>query len=574
MSIEVKTDPGPINSKFFAAAMCGTATWLLWPPDYDFWQMYMLTPVIAAAGFASTIAGIRLLIKDYHNRKHIAESEKVSDDYGSARLATWEELKARVMDNPMSGIFAGLFEGKLPVFYPPDVVFSLIEMPPGVGKTVCLVLGSILHQAMLGKSLLIPDVKCELAPMLVKALRKLGFEVWCINPTRQHFDICGNTEINLYQSVLDAVYSDGDERKDAVQIARDKAELHLPEKTDHKNPYFGNGSRRCISTAILEKALCDPGNCTPTGVFKTLNDPAKFIKRLVYLRDHFEGFDPDDELVSFVKSEAANLLHRAKKNNDDNFGSFLEGATQPLLPFNQGGRLGGFGAGAIKNIIEMRQKQVIVFIMSPLSHKRDFQSLNSQINQDVLSACKRIPDGHPIHIVGEEALSYDYQDLTSDMETLRGLGITADFYIQSFAGLIKKMGVQAAKAIESYADVRIYGGLNSLERCRHVSDLLSESTIKKQDYSSAAVADKVNVSSKEMGRRIMTPTEILTMDKSQAWMFVRGLHPVKLTLAHYGQVSPWSDWVDKNPILGSRLPADPLFTIRYPKNKKEENSDD
>ena len=306
-------------------------------------------------------------------------------------------------------------------------------------------------------------------------------------------------------------------------------------------------------------------------MFKILNDPAKFIKRLVYLRDHFEAVDQDDGLVAFVKSEAANLLHRVKKN-EENFSSFLEGATQPLLPFNQGGRLSGFGAEAIKNIVEMRQKQVIVFIMSPLSHKRDFQALNSQINQDVLAACKRIPDGHPIHIVGEEALSYDYQDLTSDMETLRGLGITADFYIQSFAGLVKKMGAQAAQAIESYADVKIYAGLNSLERRKHLSDLLSEATIKKQDYSFAAVADKVNVSSKEMGRRTMTQAEIHTMDKTQAWMIVRGMHPFQLTLTHYGQVSPWSDWVAKNPILGSRLPADPLFTIQYPEKKKEENS--
>ena len=230
MPIKVKADSGPANSQLFLASILLTATWVLWPTKFDLPGLYILTPLLGFAGAASAYKGIQLLWEDYQNRKHIAESEKVSDDYGSARTATWDELVARFMDNPMSGIFAGLFEGRLPVFYPPDVVFSLIEMPPDVGKTICLVLGSILHQAMLGKSLLIPDVKCELAPMLAKSLRKLGFEVWCINPTKQYFDTCGNTEINLYQPVLDAVYAEDEERKDAAQIANDKAELHLPKK--------------------------------------------------------------------------------------------------------------------------------------------------------------------------------------------------------------------------------------------------------------------------------------------------------------------------------------------------------
>ena len=574
MTVPVKTAAGPINVTAFATCIAGAGTWAAWPQDGDPWQLSAFAGLLALTTGAAAVKTLALVGHDYRLRRNLARAQIVTSDHGSAREASWDEIVGRGMDKPGSGNFLGLFEGRYPVFAPPKTPFSLVEMPPGGGKTVCYVTGSIFHQAQLihqphgGASLFVPDVKLELAPMTVPGLRRRGFEVWCVNPTEQHLDTCGAVELHPYQAVLDACYAEDDHRQDTIKTAQDLAELHLPETGEEKNLYFRNGSRRCLAFAILSNAVVDPGRCTPTDAFILLNDPQRFVNRLHFVRDHLEGVILDDPVVDFLKSEAANLLHRYEKN-EENFGTFLEGATQTLLTFSQGGRLAGYGRHAIHNVQELRDRQIVLFVLSPLSHTRDFAPLVSLLNYNVLAACKSRPVGRRVHVVGEEALNYRIADIVSDLETMRGLGVSADFYIQSFSGLVRKYGKDSAASIDAYADVKIYAGLNSYERAKHVSDMLSEATIRKQDYSSQSVARELNVSSRELGRRLMQPDEILAMPRDQAWVFVKGLRPMRLTMAHYGQVDPWRDWVSDNPIEGGHLSGDPLFRIRYPERTDE-----
>lgn len=558
MSVPVTQKHQPVNRMFLVGCISTAIAWWVRP---SFEGLFWMFGALALFAF---VRGIRELVIDYRLRRNLAASEEVTDDYGSAREASWPEVVASGMDNPAGGNFLGLFDGQAPVFSPEKTPFSLIEMPPGSGKTINYVIPSILHRAELGASLVIPDPKLELAVMLGPQLRARGFEVWFANPTNGFAKLCGDVELNPYQSLVDATYADDADRKDAPKFAADYAELHYPTNKEERNPYFGHGSRRALATASLIQALVDPGHCTPTDTYRLLADPDRFISALLKARDVLESPRKDDPLIDFLRGEAANLLHRADKN-EENFGAFLEGATQRLLPFNQAGRLAGYGRTARHNIAELRERQVILFIMAPLSHMRDFAPFISLLNHNVIAACKNRPIGHPVHIVGEEALNYHFADLVSDLETLRGLGVSADFYIQSFHGLIRRYGRDSAKAIESYADVKIYASLNSYDRAKHVSDMLAEGTIRKQDYSYQAEVSSLGISSRELGRRLMTADEILAMPRDLAWTFVRGMNPMLLKMAHYGQVSPWGDWVDDNPIEGKALRARPLFNIHYAK---------
>ncbi len=579
MAIKVQPKSGPINFFLFNSTIMSGAAWATWPGAGDAWQWGVISFYLGCGGLGSGIVGARQLRKDYKTRSDIKESEKVSADFGDAREATWDEIVARGMTDPNSGPLAGFKVGK-PIFFPPDAIFAASEIPPGEGKSSKQVIGSVIHQAMMGKSILVPDVKAELAVSLIPFLKKQGISYLCINPTKQNFDICGDTPVGLYQSIIDAVNADDDTRLDVTQLAYDKANLHLPDKagksTNDQN-FFSGGSRRSIAIAILLLALTDPGNCTPSGVFELLTHAGDFIEKLTDFRDHFEGLIKDDPLVDFIKLEAENLLRHAREAGDNHyFSTFLEGASQTLLPYNKSGRLAGYGGNGIRRISEMRDRQVVVFVVAPLSHKREFRSFISQINHDVLMVCKQNPTGHPIHIEGDEALAYPYVDLTSDLETLRGLGLTASFYYQSYPGLEIAMGEKAAQAIMAYTDIKFFAGINDLKRAQHVSDLLSEETIKRQDYSAAAMADKVNVSTREMGKRLMTAVQVLKMKSGQAWLFVRGMHPILFDLAPdgYGSVSPWCDWVAPHPVHGKCLPRNPIFTIHYPNSKMEANNAD
>ncbi|NKE48641.1 type IV secretory system conjugative DNA transfer family protein [Roseomonas frigidaquae] len=557
---------GPVNRSFIVAGACfAVAAWTAPDPQSGGIQRFYHWLSITC-GAVCTAQGLRLLARDYRTRRDLAISERLTDDHGSARQSSAAERAARGMRVFEHGELLGLDDKGRPVWRPAKAPFMLWESPPGGFRTVAGVMGSIMHRAQLGFSVMVPDIKEELAVMLARKLRGRGHEVWIISPSRHHTDLVGETAVNPYQPVLDALYGNDEERKDAVKLAAEFAGIHYPIKGDEKNPYFAHGSRRAILIVILSTAVIDPARCTPTAVYRLLADPAAFLKRCEEIDEAWQSPRGRDPVLEVLKTEARNMLHRAAKN-EENFASFLEGASQRLLTFNPAGHLGDYGREAIHNLKAIRERQIIVFIMAPLSHMRDFADFISLVNHNIIAACKAVPAGHPVHIVGEEALNYRFHDLVSDLETMRQLGVTADFYIQSFVGLELRYGKEAAAAIEAYSDVRVYAGLNSLARAKHVSDQLSNATIRTQDYSYRTSVDQISLSSREIGRPLMKPDEVLAMPRDEAWVFVRGMHPVRVKLVHYGQVAPWRDWVDESPITGTKLYGAPIVHVDYPEKE-------
>lgn len=561
--VRPRIQSGPINASILAAIVFAALAYRIWPGWSGDGVAVFFGGLFSLMSGAFAGRAVRLLVRDYRLRRDLAISARITRDHGSARQSTYGERRARGMTDFRSGELLGLDENGRPIYRPESAPFALIEMPPGVGKTISIVIGSILHRAMLGYSMIIPDVKNELSVMLVDAFARLGVEMWSANPSGRYRDRIGNTPLNPYQPLIDAIHGDPDERKDAVKMASDYAVIHHPLVNDEKNPYFAYGSQRVLRVGMLSEALLDPGNCTPTSLYSLITDPQAFLDRC-NLIINLESGNPPDPVVTTLKLEAANLLHR-EEHNDENFASFLEGAGQKLISFSPAGHLADYGAGAIHNIAAMRERQIALFITTPLSHLREFADFISLTNHNLIAACKAKPGGRPIHIVGEEALNYRFHDLVADLETLRGLRVTADFYIQSFAGLERQYGREAAAAIESYSDIRIYAGLNSLARARHVSDMLAEETIRKQETSYQTSVEKIGLSSREMGRPLMKPDEVLSMPRDQGWLFVRGLRPTRLHLINYAEVAPWCDWVGESPIRGTRLRAPrPRLSIRYP----------
>lgn len=561
MPVRIRPQSPPVNRVLVTAALALGLAYTTMPDNPAGIEAYIVPMTAGAVAALLALRGMNALIADYRLRRNLAISQLVSEDHGSAREATRIERVALGMDAPR-GDLLGLDRGNHPVWRPRNAPFGLIEMPPGVGKTISYVVPSILHRALSGYSVVVSDPKNELYPMLAGQLRALGFEVWGTDPAAGASDDT-NVELNPYQALIDAVHGEGEERRNAVKIAADYAAIHYPLSGDEKNPYFVHGSQRVIIVVIVSQAFLDPADCTPAAAYSLITDPSRLLKRLTLCADNLEALDPSDAIVEFLRTEARNLLHRAAKN-EENFAAFLEGASQRLLAFNPAGHLGAFGKHAVRRVREVRERQIIFFIRSRLSHAREFAGLTSLLNHNLIAACKATPTGHKVHFVVEEALNYRFHELTSDLETMRGLGVSADFYIQSFAGLEKVYGREAARAIESYADVRIYAGINSYERAKFVSDMLSDTTLRAQDYSYQSAAKDIGISSRELGRPLMKPNEILTMERGRAWVFVRGLHPMNLRMVHYGEVDPWRDWVAANPLTGDRLRAEALVRVSYP----------
>jgi len=556
-----------LNASFFFGGLAGLLAHAIWPDSSTYWQQHAGAYALAFVAGTSTTRGLVLLNRDIWLQRSLLKNEAPGTDHGSAREATEDELEMRGCFNPSSGNFLGFKYGRA-VYSPPDAPFGLYEAPPGAGKDIYFCVGDILHRSMLGQSVFVPDVKTELAPMLAEGLTQHGVEVWSINPSRQFEDICGSVELGLYQALLDAVYGDENGLKDAVGIAQQIAMLHLPEdKGEGSKKYFSAGSRRALSIPPLVYALVDPARCNPTATFEILNDPEKFIRFLKTVQSDLEPEGDNSQLIKHIRSEAGNLLSRAE-TNPENFGSFLEWATQSILPYNSAGHLADYGARADRNIRDLCERPITTFVMTPHSHLADFESFTSLVNANLLSAIKRNPRKQKLHLCCNEFLNYRFADIASDLEVIRGFGVTANFYIQSFNGLVRKIGKEAAASVNDYCDVKVFAGLNS-ERAKHVSEMLSETTIARKDYSYRTDdPSHLNISDKRLGRRLMTADEVQAMPRDRAWVFIKGLRPVQVQLAHYGHVDPWSDLVGNNPLEGNPLKGKTMLKINYKKNGK------
>lgn len=563
MTVTPRPISGPINSTAFLAGFVGSVGYT-WYSSGGTLRSGIALGAFAIAGMLGTKAAA-LAVRSYKLRCDLHKAKQTSGERGSAREATLAEMTKAGMTKPETGMFVGLqLSSGTPLFV--RAPWSLVEAPPGVGKTINFVVGEILHRARLGQSLFIPDIKGELTPMLAPILRALGFEVWCIDPAKTLGDEFNRVELNVYQPVLDAVHASDEARQDAVALANDLANMHLPEEKggDTKNVYFNNGSRRCIAICILALALLDPGNCTPSALFALLNDPERFQQLLLSLYEDVVGQRPGDPLAEYLASEAANLLSK-RADLPENFQAFLEGATQTLLTFNRAGRLAGYGSTAISNINEMRKRQIITFMVAPLAQQREFTPLVSLLNAGLIDAVKRHPEGHTVHVVGEEALNYQLSsDFSSQMETLRGLCFSATLYIQSFQGLSRKYGKEAADSIDAYSDVRIFAGINSFDRARRLSDLLASETVYEASVSGQMDVRSANFTGTRQAKPLMTPDEILSMPRDEGWMIVSGMRPIRLKFAHYGQIIPWNDEVGANPLAPTPLRGETLVELRYP----------
>lgn len=112
------------------------------------------------------------------------------------------------------------------------------------GKTRCLVVQSICSLALAGESLVISDPKAELYDYTAGYLKKLGYEVICLdfkNPEK-------STRYNLLQPVIDAVKAKDMER--AEMYAWDITNILVGDNTSNEK-IWENGEKSTIAAAIL-----------------------------------------------------------------------------------------------------------------------------------------------------------------------------------------------------------------------------------------------------------------------------------------------------------------------------------
>lgn len=154
MAVLIRPKPGPVNRALFGSAAFLTLSYATAPAGGN-WEQYTFCAGCALAGIVLLARGAAGVVRDYRLRRNIAISQSVSSDHGSAREANAAEREAAGMNVPSD--LLGLDRKGIAVWRPRRMPFSLVEMPPGVGKTISYVMPWIITRATGGYSLVIAE---------------------------------------------------------------------------------------------------------------------------------------------------------------------------------------------------------------------------------------------------------------------------------------------------------------------------------------------------------------------------------------------------------------------------------
>lgn len=82
-----------INGHFLLAFMTGGIAWLIWPNSPEWWGLGLMSIILGAASFGSTVTALRSMAKVYSREKEVAQFTANSRAPDPSDLADTNALK-------------------------------------------------------------------------------------------------------------------------------------------------------------------------------------------------------------------------------------------------------------------------------------------------------------------------------------------------------------------------------------------------------------------------------------------------------------------------------------------------
>jgi type IV secretion system protein VirD4 len=565
-------DPTPITRRFhgssLAAALLLSAAYFFWPDQSA--PLGWVATAYGAVFLASlktlhaAIAGLQLILHRQLKRR----AKQAAQKHHPAKWASDKELQQAGMFEPNGRPLGETLSG-IPIFEPATSVHSKIVAPPGMWKTIAAIVTAIMHLAHssrgkngLRPSLIIPDVKGELAAMCAEALRALGCEVWVVNDT-MHLGMQG-IDLNPFALLIEAFENDHPRKKArAGVIARSLAMTIYPDPKDgdEKNRFWRAGARDCLIAATF--CLLARKELTPSMLWSLLSDPSAFVRALKTLADM-------DEVTQHGVLIARSLLETSMEE-PQHFADFRSSAAQRLESFEMTGMLAHVGLNSSVSHSAIRKRQVIVFMVSPLAYSDELALLQKLHLQSFLMSLKEEAQGQPVEFILDEACNAKaaLSGLIDDLTLVRGLSARVHLVAQAESQVVATWGREAAKTLDAVTDLKQIMGTNSPEEAQVLSKALAMGVIDFEELGFSTKSEDVTLRADRTGRPLMTPDEILSMPRDEQIILVNGLRPIRARKLSYARYAPICDQLQDNPIEGGKLAADPKVFLQYPKPSSE-----
>jgi type IV secretion system protein VirD4 len=424
----------------------------------------------------------------------------------------------------------------------------------GGGKTTSVAIPNCLTW---DGNMVVHDPKGELARMCRRARQKRGKSVIVLDPLRDNTDT-----INVL-SWLDPD-SDG-----VIENARAVVSwLGTGEEPKGENAYFKNAGKNLILALLLD-VVCDrdipPEHRTLELVRKRVAHPdlPSFLGAI-----HGKGNTIAYGVAAELAGELKGIADRAQQTWAGIQGEASE-LTAWLTTPSLTRLVCGTGKGRQVPITALVDVDVDIFICVPLRTLDSTPAVARLIFGALLNAVYEYYQRHGraarrcLFLIDEMPRLRKMELLETARDAGRGLGVTLWSIVQDLGQLEKHYGKEGLRGWMESSQIKTYFGVGDVETAEMLSKAMDESTIEIETsgrskgsggkatelFGTANVSENVN--SQLLGRRLMTPGEIMNMrvDENgvpdEQLLFLRGRAPLRCGMAKWYRRPEWAALVDQ-----------------------------
>lgn len=401
----------------------------------------------------------------------------------------------------------------------------------------------------------IGDIKCEIAPVLAPAWQALGIPVLYCNPTGKHADLCPHTNFNPLEAPIDCYWSeDPNLYRNTTSFFRGNLGItNPPPPPGAQNEYFTNGGRGCGSAIGLSQIINQPEKATYPQIYRIASDSEEAMG---VLRKGAERPESDtDTVANDLRRTARAMLNLVEGKNAHHFADFLAHVKDPLAAFDETGWLSDAGEFAAARFSDIRKKRMVIVNMTPLANLADYSVYNSLMANALFLACKMQPTGRPVRCILDEFTSLRIPNFEREMLTLRGLGCSADLYIQERSDLSQQMGENAARTIYGQCDIRQFMAIDS--EAQEVSErVLGAENVKEYDASFENKFEDVRFSLKDTAVPLRSQQALQAMGLEEQIIKIRSMRPIPANKIAYWNIGGF-EILGENPLEGAAPKVNP-----------------
>lgn len=410
------------------------------------------------------------------------------------------------------------------LYYVGDDTHTLTIGATRSGKTRCLVVQSICSLALAGESLVISDPKAELYDYTAEYLKKLGYEVICLdfkNPEK-------STRYNLLQPVIDAVMEKDMER--AEMYAWDITNILVGDNSSNEK-IWENGEKSTIAAAILCVVVDNakrPQYQNLTNVYWFIAEMSKAIGGRSLMSEYMKKLDSNHP--------ARALMSIAEVAPSRTKGSFDTSALTTLRLFTSRS-VYSITHKSDYNIADIGRKKQALFLVLP-DEKTTYYPIASLMVSQLYELLVRQSDMRGgrlmrrVNFVLDEFGNFTkLNDFTTKLTVAGGRGVRFNLFLQSFEQLTQKYDKETAAIVKSNCQTWIYLQADDKETLQDVCDKMGKYTTSAYQLSSQH-GRYVNPSSSHsislVARELLTTDEIRRISRPYQIVISRA-HPAMMT---------------------------------------------